>query len=185
MKSQWNNESITSFHRDIVRDIKERFCKVTFESETLNQGDQGNQETREYILPDGNSLKLGIERFQAANYFFNPKILKKQDIPLPEAVFDVIQSCDPDQQKELYQHILLCGGSTGFPGFKTRLEKELQKFVSANIKINIQTIPKPNHQLAVWQGGAQYASTSSVQWASKAEYLKSGPNIFLNSFDTL
>ncbi|KAF5934791.1 hypothetical protein HYC85_025920 [Camellia sinensis] len=60
-------------------------------------------------LPDGKVIKVITERFQAPEALFTP----------------------------LYQHIVLSGGSTMYPGLPSRLEKEiLDRYLEAVLKGN-------------------------------------------------
>lgn len=43
-----------------------------------------------------------------------------------ELIFDTINAAPIDTRKQLYSSILLTGGSTMFPGFPTRVYKELK-----------------------------------------------------------
>ena len=40
-------------------------------------------------------------------------------------LFNTIQSVEIDLRPELYKHIVLSGGSTMYPGFPSRLEKDV------------------------------------------------------------
>lgn len=42
------------------------------------------------------------------------------------AALDVVQEMDIDNRMAMYQHIVLSGGTTMFPGFATRMEKEMR-----------------------------------------------------------
>ena len=62
------------------------------------------------------------------------------------------QSCSIDVRRDLYNNIILSGGTTCFAGFQERLASELSQLVpSEDVKVKI-TAPE-NRQLAVWCGG--------------------------------
>jgi actin-related protein len=46
---------------------------------------------------------------------------------LPELLFQTIQQAAVDTRTELYKHIVLSGGSSMYPGFPSRLEKEMKQ----------------------------------------------------------
>lgn len=45
----------------------------------------------------------------------------------PELLFQTIQAAAVDTRTELYKHIVLSGGSSMYPGFPSRLEKEMKQ----------------------------------------------------------
>ena len=46
---------------------------------------------------------------------------------IAELVFGAIQKAPIDTRQALYEHIVLSGGSTMFPGLPTRIEKDLNE----------------------------------------------------------
>ncbi|MCD6491247.1 MAG: hypothetical protein J7K59_03020 [Candidatus Korarchaeota archaeon] len=75
---------------------------------------------KEYIMPDSNILELGKERFLIPEVLFNPSLANIKEMPLHEAITDVINRCDFDIRGDLYNNIILNGGSTMFRGFKEK-----------------------------------------------------------------
>ena len=166
---------VSSAEREIVRDIKERLCYVALEPEKeLRLAEKAQGMEKQYILPDGNTITIGAERFLAPEAFFNPSMLGKEDDPLDEAIHNAVQSCDIDLRKELYQNIVLSGGSTMFPGLKERLHKELTELVPENVEIRI--VAPPERRYSVWIGGSILSSLKTFQrlWISKKEYQETG-----------
>ncbi|KAI7998146.1 Actin-related protein 2 [Camellia lanceoleosa] len=95
-------------------------------------------------LPDGRVIKVGTERFQAPEALFTP----------------------------LYQHIVLSGRSTMYPGLPSRLEKEiLDRYLEAVLKGNKDGLKKlqlriedpPRRKDMVYLGGAVLAGIMKVQ----------------------
>jgi actin beta/gamma 1 len=101
-------------------------------------------------------------------------MLGKEDDPLDEAIHNAVQACDIDLRKELYQNIVLSGGSTMFPGLKERLHKELTELVPENVEIRI--VAPPERRYSVWIGGSILSSLKTFQrlWISKKEYQETG-----------
>lgn len=54
-----------------------------------------------------------------------------------EMVFQSIMKCDLDVRRDLYNNIILSGGSTMFPGLPERLMKELSSLVPSSTKVNV------------------------------------------------
>lgn len=44
---------------------------------------------------------------------------------IAELLFDTIQKADIDIRPDFYKHIVLSGGTTMYPGFASRLEREI------------------------------------------------------------
>jgi len=80
------------------------------------------------------SVDVGYERFLAPEIFFNPEIASSDFLtPLPDIVDQVIQTSPIDVRRGLYKRIVLSGGSTMFPNFDRRLQRDLQGIVDARL----------------------------------------------------
>ena len=80
----------------------------------------------EYTLPDGQVVKIGQERFQAAEALFQPMLMGVEALGISEIVHSCIHDLPIDERLGMYTAILLSGGSTMFPGFSSRLEHDLK-----------------------------------------------------------
>jgi actin-related protein len=97
-------------------------------------------------LPDGRTIKVGSERFEAPECMFQPHLvdveqpgvagpfspssctyLTHNDFTYPEMLFQTIQNAAVDVRSELYKHVVLSGGSSMYPGLPSRLEKEMKQ----------------------------------------------------------
>jgi len=89
---------------------------------------------------------------------------------------DSISTCDKNLQGELYQNIILVGGTTMIPGFKERLEREL-KALKPNAPIKIIAIEDRN--MLAWQGASMTANLPSFDpmWVSRIDYDEYGPSV--------
>ncbi len=77
-------------------------------------------------MPDGNIITVGNERFSCPESLFNPLEMKVEGVPsIQELVSNSIQECDVDVRRDLYQNIILSGGSTLYEGIGERLHKEM------------------------------------------------------------
>lgn len=119
---------ITSAEKEIVRDIKEKLCYVAVDPEKeMLLSKRINGMKREYMLPDGELIRVGIERFMAPECLFNPSVIGKEIPPLDDLIVGTISECEVDLRRELYGNIVLSGGTTMFPGIKERLTKEIKE----------------------------------------------------------
>lgn len=168
----------TSAERDIVRDIKETLCYVAPDYEAAIKGiDQNTELETPYTLPDGQVITVGSQRFRTPEVLFQPSLIGKELSGIDTAIYQTIQSCDIDIRRDLYQNIVLSGGTTMFPGIAERLHNELTRQVASNIKVKI--IAPPERKYSVWIGGSILSSLStfSSMWITREEYVESGPSI--------
>jgi actin len=142
----------TSAEYEIVRDIKEKLAYVTLDFEA-----QLTDLNAYYILPDGNEIGIGNERFCCPELLFKPSINGLEYDGIDQILFDSIRKCDPAIRNNMYANIVLSGGTTMLPGLPERIEKDIKRFAltrAADIKI----IASPERKYAAWIGSSILAS---------------------------
>ncbi len=80
---------------------------------------------KSYELPDGNIITVGNERFRTPEVLFQPSLIGKEASGIHDCTFQTIMKCDVDIRKDLYQNIVMSGGTTMYPGIADRVAKEL------------------------------------------------------------
>ncbi|CAD8127352.1 unnamed protein product [Paramecium sonneborni] len=163
---------------EIVRDMKEKLCYVALDyEEEMKKYQESIANNRSYELPDGNSVNMKNQRFRCPEILFKPNKIKPFELGIHELTYKSIMNSDIEVRKDLYQNVVLSGGTTLFPGFKERLGKELASLAPQNIKIKVVAQPERNY--SAWIGGSILSSLSTFQsmWINRSEYDESGPTI--------
>ena len=161
--------------REVAQDIKEKACLVAIE------GDAELNDARPvpYVLPNGGLLQLGPERARAPEALFNPSLIGKSFAGLHEQTQQSIAKSDVDVRKDLYQNIILSGGTSLLPGLPERLCREIQRSAPRAIASLVKVIAAPDRQYAAWRGASILAtvSTFGTMWITHEEYDDAGPTI--------
>lgn len=165
----------TSAEREVVRQIKEEKCYVSFnpQKEEQNEHDKGSKD-HTYRLPDGTTITLGAERFRAPEILFHPSIVGLEYPGIHELLAGSINRADLDLRMTLFSSIVLSGGSTMFHQFGDRLLNEMRRLAPKEIKIRISA--PPERKFSTWIGGSILASLATFKkmWVSKEEFEEDG-----------
>lgn len=166
----------TSAELEIVRDIKQQLAYVALDYDAECAKPPSDIE-KEYELPDGQVVTVGTERFKCPEALFKPELLGREVPGVHATAYDSVMKTDIDIRKDLYNSIVLSGGSTMFSNIATRITDELVQLAPKNIKIKV--VAPVERQYSVWIGGSILSSLSTFQqmWVSKAEYEEMGPSI--------
>jgi len=132
----------TSYDLELDKKLGEE-TTVLVENYTVSQSECISPSGLTLQLPDGRVIKVGSERYEAPECMFQPHLvdveqpgvagesqsLRAFSIPrlCLELLFQTIQQAAVDTRTELYKHIVLSGGSSMYPGFPSRLEKEMKQ----------------------------------------------------------
>jgi actin-related protein 2 len=113
---------------EIVRELKEKYCFVSCDIEADRKLDKETTFYNSYTkLPDGRKIRISNEKFEAPEILFHPFLIQNESPGVHEILFNSINSCPLDVRPKLYNHIVLSGASTMYPGYASRIEIELKK----------------------------------------------------------
>ena len=81
-------------------------------------------------------ISLGVERFETAEGIFKPEVWGLDQAGVHVLVKKAVTECSLDVRREVSQSIFLSGGLTMLPGFKQRLEAELEKILPVRPRVH-------------------------------------------------
>ena len=168
----------TPSEREVAPDIKEKLCYVAIDfDEAMQKEDPNSEIEKSYELPDGRTITLGKERFRCPEAFFQPSLVGLPYASLPQTICNAIGKCDMAIRRDLYNNIVVSGGSSLFPGFVERIDKDLHTICPPSL--DIEVIAPPERRYSVWVGGSILSSLTSFEdmWITKKEYEEIGTSI--------
>ena len=155
--------------KELAKIIKEKVCYVA-----LDLGEElKSVEPFDYELPDGTHLIIKDQRIRC------PEMLFFSENNIAQKCFDSIQKCDPDVRKDLFNVIILSGGSSMFYELPERLTREIKYRASKSMKEEVKVIASPERKYSTWIGGSILSTISTFEsmWITKDEYEESGTTI--------
>jgi actin len=162
----------SSVRREIGRVLKERSCFVSLD---YNE-DISHVKKKEYRLPDGDMIELGVERFKVPELLFKPGLFNLEEKALHTAILDVISKCDVDTRSELLENIFLSGGSSVIPQLEIRLQNELEiGLEQRGFSMRTPRIIAPKQRFfSCWIGGSILSNLPGFQnsWVKRPQYYK-------------
>ena len=167
----------TAAEIDCAQSMKEQICRVAmdFEGEMKVFDDK---EFEDCQLPDGHTIGIGNQLLRTPELLFNPKLGGHDNIlGIHELVRECVTRCDVEVRKELYQSILLAGGTTLLTGFQQRLATEVQRFAPEQVRAKVMA---PNERMfSAWIGGSILGSLTTFRqmWIGAGEYHEHGASV--------
>ncbi|XP_062196204.1 actin-related protein 6 isoform X2 [Phragmites australis] len=168
-----------TYKKGFVRDMDEalRYCSLPLDGKSYRKDhdmDTDKFEDRKKLELSQNEFVLTNERFLVPEMLFHPIDLGMNQAGLAECIVRAVQACHLYLQPVLFESIILTGGSTLFPRFTERLERELRPLVPDDYQVKI--IRQENPLLGVWRGGSILASSPYFEsmCVTKSEYEEMG-----------
>ena len=167
----------TSSEKQIIKEIKEKYCWACPKNINENIVKNSEFEKENHFLPDGNVIKLGVERIFPAEILYKPEMIGLEYPGFHEMIFNSINKVDIELRKKLYENILLSGGNTAIKGTSNKVFSEIKQLVNQNMKIKINS-PKNPHLLS-WIGGNVISELEIFKkmWITKEDWEEKGDSI--------
>lgn len=174
--------------REVVAMAKEEVCRVP--DTPYSDEEYAHVPSQSFELPDGTTLEYGSSGFKVPELLFQPKLGETlpggwpmdEEVPSQSVVdlaLNAASSCDADVRKDLYQGVVLSGGSSLFPQFKERFEGEFGHRAPSTTRTKVMAAQSSSERrFAPFIGGSILASLGSFQqmWMSRSEYDENGPS---------
>lgn len=182
--------------RDLVNTVKETMCYVRVSHvDPVPPGDA-------FVLPDGQSIPIEEERYQCPEAMFNHSILGESFVSknkvwadaghefepsLPKGVswltYAAINNCEASLRHQLFESIVLAGGSSLFLGMQKRIHSEITQLYremhqgAGLIPISVEEMPC--RQSSAWLGGSMLSTITMFPHltVSRQEYEETGSRI--------
>uniref|UniRef100_A0A5K3EMZ1 Calcium-transporting ATPase n=1 Tax=Mesocestoides corti TaxID=53468 RepID=A0A5K3EMZ1_MESCO len=146
--------------------------------------DQGQMETIptiSYEFPNGYNVELGHERFQIPEALFDPSVLPQcggsSELSMSHIVASSVSLCDIDIRPNLYNNVVVVGGTSLIVGFTDRLQRDLSLKTPSSMRLKVN-FPSSllERRFSNWVGGSILGSLGTFQqmWISRHEYEESG-----------
>ncbi|RNE98187.1 putative actin 2 [Trypanosoma rangeli] len=183
----------TSTDREVVRQVKERLCYISFSLEEelaaaeAEAGDECGKKGEPFTLPDGEVIHVGRSRFCCPELLFNPALAERPYEGIPCTIMNCVNSCPIDLRRRLLGSVVLSGGNTMFKGMQQRLQSELAALANKRAAEDVRVVAANERKFSVWIGAAILASLTSFasEWVTKAEYDEQGAAILHRRCDSL
>jgi actin-related protein len=131
---------------------KHAYVALDFEKELrVSESTAGVQ----YTLPNENDIVLRKEHFVCPELLFKPSLYGYDFAGIDQLFSDSIKTCKFEFWKELYETIILSGGTTMVRGFPERFQKEITQLAPSRMAVRV--IAEPDRQFGAWVGGSVLA----------------------------
>ena len=165
----------TSAEREIVRDMKEKLCRVSLDFDH----EVNTAMSQEYTMPDSAVVTVNNQMIRVPEVMFKPYLDGSSRQGIHEILKRTIFDNDIDLRRVFMENIVLSGGNTKFVNYGERMEAEVKELVPEAMSSWVHTVvPRENDRLfSAWTGGALLSALSTFEgmWLTKEIYNEKGP----------
>ncbi|KAJ9442871.1 Actin-6 [Diplonema papillatum] len=142
-----------------------------------------------YTLPDGRTVTVGAERHRAPEGLFQPSLIGRETIGLPEFAVSSIALAAPHfggprAEESFFANIVLEGDDLNLPGVAERMAAEVTVLKGGGTPGERDDAVRicGTEEYARWRGGSLLASSeppgpATSRWMTREEYDESGPSL--------
>ncbi|MCQ2817202.1 MAG: actin family protein [archaeon] len=178
-----NREYKEKSEKAIINDLKEKICEVAEDYDSQIKKCMDSNSSEAHQLPDGSVVYINQEKYKCPELLFQPQLDgQRQNNGLHEETYKSIKKCDEDIEKDLFQNVVLCGGSSLFLKTRKKFEKELQSLAPTGKTVKV--IAPPERRYSSWLGGAILSSMEnfrSEMFVTKKEW-NENENVIYDKF---
>ena len=102
----------------------------------------GHEKTFE--LPDTSVVTVHNQLIRVPELMLDPWVDGRDITSIPELCVKSVNDCDADLHKELFDNVVLSGGSTAFPNFRLQMEQKLQRLTHHAVVVQSFNDPYPS-----------------------------------------
>ena len=174
----------TTAEVDYVRQVKQDVCYLTptplpaedslLTSSASAAAKDAASATTQYQLPDGQVITLGRERTQAPSILFDPSLMGSEEPGAADVLCNAIAKSDLELRPQLWQQVVVSGGSTLTAGFGDRLLTECKSRAPSHARLRISA--PPERHTSAFTGGSILASLATFNSlvVTRAEFEEHG-----------
>ena len=133
-------------------------------------------------MPDGEKLTIRDERIRCPEGLFKPSMISKEDFDIGKICNDTIKKYNENEQKELYNCIILYGGNSMFNGLPERLTKEIKSSASESMKEEVHIIASHERNYSAVIGGMILSSMGTFDCMWMTVFSTTFPSLLPPSF---
>ncbi|KAK9111454.1 hypothetical protein Scep_018973 [Stephania cephalantha] len=177
---QRSNPQVNLSISDVER-LKEQYACCAEDQDDYEQIHKTCQK-EQHTLPDGQVITIEKEKYTVGEALFQPLILGLDEHGIVEQLVRSISSVSSENQRQLLENTVLCGGTASMIGFEERFQKEAY-LCSSSIRPSLVKPPEymPENMIknSAWLGGAILAKVvfPQNQHVTKGDYDETGPSV--------
>jgi actin len=166
-------EVTTSAEREIARQAKHTFGRAALSYDEISQ----EFPTVSYTLPTEEVWEVQKEAIQLVEPLFQPSLVGYSAYGIHDLIWQVHRRAPQEHLNALRGNILLCGGSSMFPGMQERLTKQLAWLFPSAAQFRV--LAPPERKFSSWIGASILSTLEEYKklYITKDQYEEHGPSL--------
>lgn len=163
------------------------------------------EEEKKSIILKRSTMSFTTEKFRIPEAIFQPQIFpagrknfNRSAVGVAELVENVVKTLQnletsdivSEILKNLFGNIFVCGGNSLFPGFKNRIQSEIQTILPPDVGRIVKVFSEQDSVSGPWKGGKKFFEDNSMDMKgflekfsiSKSDYQEMGQNYLKEHF---